>query len=346
VRLLVTGVSGLIGSNVAAAASQQSWSVLGTWRDTPVSLLGARTAQLDVTDRHACVALAEELEPDVVVHAGAPSGDGRLERDSQLVEADRLGVENTLAAARAVRARYSLVSCDLVFSGARPSGECWDEEDLAEPTTALGRSLLTREQLVEGFSGSWMITRPADVYGVNLAIPGGAEMRAPLPHNPPLPVQVEERVPYVWGRSGQPLRWVTSLRSGRLLLAPAGVRRTPTYVWDYAQRLCELIAQECDGLFNMAGPTILGRVAQMRLLARAFGCEMELVRDGPVAPLLPANTALCDRKTTFVLGHSAVDPFSGYRLMRRQLERLLGTADSPSASPSPIAPPLVVQGLR
>ncbi len=347
-RLLVTGVSGLIGSNVAAAATQQSWSVVGTWRDTPVSLLGARTAQLDVTDRHACVALAEELEPDIVVHAGAPSGQGRVERDSQLVEADGLGTENTLAAARAVRARYALVSCDLVFSGARPSGECWDEEDPTEPATALGRSLLARERLVQGFGGGWLITRPADVYGVNLAIPAGAEIRTPAPHSPapaphaPQPVQVDERARYVWARSGQPLRWATSLRAGRLLLAPAGVRRTPTYTWDYAQRLCELIAQECEGLFNMAGPTILGRLAQMRLLARAFGCEMELVRDGPVAPLLPANTALCDRKATFMLGHPAVDPFSGYRLMRRQLERLVESIDPPTASP---ASPLVLQGL-
>ena len=377
-RLLVTGVSGLIGSNVAAAASQQSWSVVGTWRDTPVSLLGARTAQLDVTDRHACVALAEELEPDVVVHAGALSGDGRLERESQLAEADLLGTENTLAAARAVRARYALVSCEHVFSGARPSGECWDEEDPTEPTTALGRSLLAREQLVQGFGGSWLITRPADVYGVNLAIPAGAETRAPLPH-PPFPAEeaeervryvgeqadehvqyvreqadervqyvreaADERARYVWERSGQPLHWVVSLRAGRLLLAPVGVRRSPTYAWDYAQRLCELIAQECDGLFNTAGPTILGRLAQMRLLARAFGCEMELVRDGPVAPLLPANTALCDSKTSFVLGHSAVDPFSGYRLMRRQLERLLGTLEPPAPPREPTVVPLPVQAL-
>jgi dTDP-4-dehydrorhamnose reductase len=341
-RLLVTGVSGLLGSNVAAAASQQSWSVVGTWREEPVSLLGARTAQLDVTDRHACIALAEELEPDILVHAGSPSGDGRLERDPQLAEADWLGAENTLAAARAVRARYTLVSCEHVFSGSRPSGECWDEEDPTEPTTALGRSLLAREQLVQGFSGSWLITRPADVYGINLAIPAGAEPQAPIPRSPS-PVQVDERARYVWARSGQPLRWVTSLRAGRLLLAPAGVRRTPTYAWDYAQRLCELIAQECEGIFNTAGPTILGRLAQMRLLARAFGCEMELVRDGPVAPLLPANTALCDRKATFMLGHSAVDPFSGYRLMRRQLERLLDSIDPPTASP---AAPLVLQGLR
>ncbi len=357
-RLLVTGASGLIGSNLAAAASQQSWGVVGTWHDTPVSLLGARTAQLDVTDRHACVALAEELEPDVVVHAGAPGGEGRLEREPRLAEADLLGAENTLAAARAVRARYVLVSCDLVFSGRRPSGECWEEEDLTQPTTALGRSLLARERLVQEWRGSWLITRPADVYGVNLAMPGvGTQPPSPPPPPPddaqrarhvrePSGDDAQERVRHVWTRSGQPLQWVAALRAGRLLQAPAGVRRSPTYAWDYAQRLCELIAQECEGVINTAGPTILGRLAQMRLLARAFGCEMELVRDGPSTLLLPANTALCDRKANFALGHPAVDPFSGYRLMRRQLEHLLESADPPTASRVPAAPPLVVQGLR
>ncbi len=346
-RLLVTGVSGLVGSNVAAAAVQQSWSVLGTWRETPVSLLGARTAQLDVTDRHACVTLAEELEPDVVVHAGAAGGEGRLEREPRLAEADLLGTENTLAAARAVRARYTLVSCEHVFSGARPSGECWEEEDLTKPTTALGRSLVAREQLVQDFGGSWLITRPAEVYGVNLAIPAGVEIRTP-PSQPPPPGQDGARARHVWERSGEPLRWVVWLRTGRLLLAPEGVRRSPTYAWDYAQRLCELIAQECEGLFHTAGPTIIGRLAEMRLLARAFGCEMELVRDGSPTPSLPANTALCDSKTTFMLGHPAVDPFSGYRLMRRQLERVLGPPNptEPPDTPHPPATlPLVTHGL-
>jgi dTDP-4-dehydrorhamnose reductase len=349
-RLLVTGASGLIGSNVAAAAAQQSWSVLGTWHQTPVSLLGARTTELDLADRHACVALAETFEPDVVVHAGAPSGRGSVERAPQLAEQDLLSAENTLAAARAVRAHYVLVSCDLVYSGERPSGERWDEEDSTHPGTALGRSLLAREQLVEGFAGSWLITRPADVYGVNLAIPDTVD--DPAGHWPAAIGSGGRaaRVRYVWERSGEPLRQVALLRAGRLLIAPAGVRRTPTYAWDYAQRLCELIAQECEGVFNMAGPTVIGRLAQMRLLARAFGCEMELVRDGrdaayPTAPPAdtpppanipapattapPANTALGDRKASFVLGHPAVDPFSGHRLMRRQLERLLGHADPP-----------------
>ncbi len=343
-RLLVTGVSGLIGSNVAVAAAQQSWSVLGTWRETPVSLRGARTVQLDVADRHACVRLAEELEPDMVVHAGAAGDGGGLEREPRLAEADLLGTENTLAAAHAVRARYTLVSCEHVFSGARPAGECWEEEDITKPTTALGRSLVAREQLVQDCGGSWLITRPAEVYGVNLAIPAAAEIRTP-PSHPFSPREVAGHARHVWERSGEPLRWVTSLRSGRLLLAPEGVRRTPTYAWDYAQRLCELIAQECEGLFHTAGPTAIGRLAQMRLLARAFGCEMELVRDAPPMPSLPANTSLCDRKTTFMLGHPAVDPFSGYRLMRRQLERVLGPPTPVEPPDAPAAPPLVTHGM-
>lgn len=392
-RLLVTGAGGLIGSNLAASAAQQSWSVLGTWRGTPVSVLGARAARLDVADRHACVALAEEFEPDVVVHAAAESSPGRLEREPRLAELNVLGVENTLAAARAVRARYVLVSCDLIFSGMRSSPECWDEEDPAQPINALGRSLLACERLTQRSSGSWLVTRPADVYGINLSIPaapdspssaaGGREQgradRLGLTANGngnsvgwtgsrSEAALVRER--HVWEHSGAPLRWVAWLRAGQPLAAPPGIRRSPTYAWDYAQRVCELIAQDCEGTYNTAGPTILGRLAHLRLLARAFNCDMRLVQEGspaaflraseggsppagssPTVPL-PANTALCDRKANFILGRVAVDPFTGHRLMRRELERVLSPptpADHPPSPPlAPAAapvPPISVQAL-
>jgi hypothetical protein len=277
-----------------------------------------------------------------------------------------------------VRARYVLVSCDLVFSGLRPSAECWDEEDPAAPAGALGRSLVACERLAQRFSGSWLITRPADVYGINLSIPAGIE-RPPALGLPPAPSamgareQVEAvglglatngngagwagsraeaaraRAHHVWERSGPPLRWVAWLRAGRPLAAPLGIRRSPTYAWEYAQRVCELIAQDCEGVYNTAGPTILGRLAHLRLLARAFNCDLQLVQEGSPAaflracgeledemsaPPLPANTALCDRKSSFVLGRAAVDPFTGHRLMRRELERLLGQL-SPADPPAP-----------
>jgi dTDP-4-dehydrorhamnose reductase len=350
-RLLVTGASGLVGSNLAAAAVQQSWKVLGTWGETPVRIPGARTARLDMTDRHACLGLAEHYEPDVIVHAAASVALGALEREPGLAQLNRLGTEHTLAAARAVRAHYVLVSSDWVFSGHRPPGQCWDEHDPTDPVNAYGRSKLACERAVQDHNGSWLITRPANVYGVNLSIPatrrgvvdlGGARNGADRRVGGGAS---EAHVRHVWERSSLALRWVTHLRAGLPLPAPADVHQSPTYAWDYAQRVCELIAQECEGICNTAGPDALGRRDYLRLLARAFDCHPELVREGSSAELLktcgedpglrlPSNTVLCDEQATFVLGRPAVDPLAGHRLMREQLRRVLGGATCASAAPA------------
>ncbi len=327
-RVLVTGASGLVGSNIAAAAAQQSWQTLGTWCSLPVRVRGARTAPLDVADRRACTALAQEFEPDVLVHAAASVELGRLEREPRLAQLNELGTEHTLQAARAVRARYVLVSSDWVFSGHRPAGQCWNELDATEPVNAYGRSKLASEQLVRGSAGSWLITRPANVYGVNMSRPAerlgarnGSEREAHARH--------------VWERSSLALRWVEHLRAGLALPAPADVYQSPTYAWDYAQRLCELIAQDCEGIYNTAGPESLGRRDYLRRLARAFDCDPQLVHEGSARELLtasgeqtelrlPSNTTLCDERATFVLGRPAVDSLGGHRLMREQLRRVLG----------------------
>jgi dTDP-4-dehydrorhamnose reductase len=330
-RVLVTGASGLVGSNIAAAATQQSWRTLGTWCSLPVRLPGARTAHLDVADRQACVALAQTFEPDVVVHAAASVELGRLEREPGLAQLNVLGTEHTLAAARAVRAHYVLVSSDWVFSGHRPVGQCWSEHDATEPVNEYGRSKLASEQLVRAFVGGWLITRPANVYGVNMSLPGerlGAG-------------DSEAHRRHVWEHSSLGLRWVAHLRAGRALPAPADVYQSPTYAWDYAQRLCELIAQDCEGVCNTAGPESLNRRDYLRRLAQAFDCDAQLVRDGSTRELLaasgertelklPSNTTLCDEQAAFVLGRPAVDSLGGHRLMREQLRRVLGGGRSVS----------------
>src|ERR1700729_101751 len=126
-RVLVTGVGGLIGSNVGAAAVQQSWETIGCYRSQAVELDGVRAIAVDVADRHRCVAMAMEFDPDVIVHAVGGVALSRFELEPALVELDYLATEHTIAAARAVRARYVLVSCDLVYSGYRPAGSCFAE---------------------------------------------------------------------------------------------------------------------------------------------------------------------------------------------------------------------------
>jgi dTDP-4-dehydrorhamnose reductase len=323
VRVLVVGVSGLIGSNVAAVAAQQSWDVLGCWCEEPVELDGVQTVGFDMADRKMCVEVASEFEPDVVVHAAGGVALGRFEREPYLAQLDYVGVEHTLAAARAVRARYVLVSCDWVHSGYRPAGVRFSESDLPDPVNAYGRSKLACEEATMRSNVPWLITRPGEVYGVNVS----------------RPVHDRRRARDSWERSGLAL-WLTGrLRTRTPLPAPAGVWRCPTYAWDYAQRACELMAQGCEGVYNTAGPVALGRRDWLGVLADACGCPRELVRESTTAAYLhacgedprvklPSNTALTDEKVRSAIGMAAVAPERGVRLMCEQLRHMRVPAGS------------------
>jgi dTDP-4-dehydrorhamnose reductase len=326
-RIFVTGAGGLIGSNLTAAAAQQSWDVVGTWRMGSVEVLGANTIGLDVTDRAACVEAATSFEPDAIVHAASAGAPGRFEHDPQLTQRCVRGAENTLAAARMVRAHYVLVSCDWVFSGLRPAGQLWHEGEPPEPVNAYGRAQLAAEELVRESNVHWLITRVADVYGVNASMPskpraaaggdaGGAGVR------------------HIWERSGAALRVLRRLLDGVTLPAPIDVRRSPTYAWDYSQRVCELIAQQREGIYHTAGPDSVHRREYLRLIARAFGVDPELVLEGNIAEYLqacgedaslplPPNTALDSGKASAALGHPSVDVEAGLWLMSEQLQRAL-----------------------
>ncbi|HTC60640.1 MAG TPA: sugar nucleotide-binding protein [Solirubrobacteraceae bacterium] len=310
-RVLVTGVGGLIGSNLAAAAAQQSWEAIGCYRGAAVQLEGVQTIAVDLTERNQCVAAAMEFDPDVIVHAAGGVALSRFELESQLAELDYLATEHTIAAARAVRARYVLVSCDWVYSGYRPAGSRFAESDAPAPVNAYGRSKLACEQAAMRANLPWLILRPADVYGVNLSRPSR-----------------------VWERSGPALRLAKRLCEGTELTAPRGLWRSPTYAWDFAQRTCELIAQGCEGVYNMGGAAPLGRFEWFTLLAGAFDCEPELVQEGTLEAFLqscgedpelelPSNTALSEEKASAAIGSLSVAPERGLQLMREQLHRML-----------------------
>jgi dTDP-4-dehydrorhamnose reductase len=288
-RVLVTGQSGLVGSNVLAAAAQQSWDALG--------------CGVDLSDRRAVVELASDWEPDVIVHAGEEASLGRLESDPYVGRREYAAAEHTLAAARHVRARYVLISSDQVYSGRLPAGWRAREAELPDPVNAYGRSKLACEEAAMRSNTSWLIVRPGEVYGVNAAAPE---------------------------RACEALRLVARLRRRALLPAPQGGLRSPTYAWDFAQRLCELIAQSCEGVYNLAGPEAYGRNAWARLLAHEFGCRSELVREGsqeaflvacgePERVRLAANAGLCCEKATAAIGLAAVCAERGLALTRAAL---------------------------
>src|SRR5690348_7403416 len=66
-RLLITGASGLLGSELAAQARAAGWEVHGTYRRRPLAL-PIRWHPLNLADPAAPAALLRRLRPDAVIH--------------------------------------------------------------------------------------------------------------------------------------------------------------------------------------------------------------------------------------------------------------------------------------
>src|SRR2546421_7699187 len=73
-RILVTGASGHLGSQVAQRAAKAGAVVVGTYHTTPTGTAGE---PLDIRDPAAVRLLVERVRPDAVVHTAAGREDWR-----------------------------------------------------------------------------------------------------------------------------------------------------------------------------------------------------------------------------------------------------------------------------
>jgi dTDP-4-dehydrorhamnose reductase len=118
-RLLVTGISGLLGLNVAVRARAR-FAVSGCYAAHPVVLPGVETAAVDVRSADAVRRFVERTRPDIIVHTvGMSSVDG-CESDPGLAQELNVDAAEVVArVAHAVGARLVHVSTDHLFDGER-----------------------------------------------------------------------------------------------------------------------------------------------------------------------------------------------------------------------------------
>jgi dTDP-4-dehydrorhamnose reductase len=135
-RLLITGAAGMLGQDVAAAATAAGLETLGLAR-----------AELDITDAGAVDEAVSRARPDVVVNCAAWTDvDGAESREPEALAVNAAGAGNVARAAAGTDAWTIHVSSDYVFDGSKR--EPYVESDPTNPTSGYGRSKLAGEQEV------------------------------------------------------------------------------------------------------------------------------------------------------------------------------------------------------
>lgn len=154
-RVLVTGVSGQLGYDVARVLAQRG-----------IEYRGTSSKELDITDRAAVEHLMQSYRPDAVIHCAAYTKVDLAEDEPErcwAVNAD--GTRNLAAACREIGAKMLYISTDYVFPG---TGEQFRRtDDPVSPVNTYGRSKLAGELAVQSLLETYFIVRISWVFGKN-----------------------------------------------------------------------------------------------------------------------------------------------------------------------------------
>lgn len=152
-RILVTGATGQVGSELASVISTMSQH----------ELIAPTRSECDVTNRDRVLGLVTTASPDLILHCAAMTAVDRCES-----EVERAYLTNAMATrfiadgARRVGAHMVLVSTDYVFDGTKT--EPYVEWDETQPRSVYGRTKLAAELEMDP---GWTIARTSWVCGRN-----------------------------------------------------------------------------------------------------------------------------------------------------------------------------------
>ena len=162
-RILITGVSGLLGNNLAYYFKERN-HVTGLYFSHPVAIPGIETFGINLLNYSETRALVLRLRPDVVIHCASRTDVDQLESEKQEGwQANVLATRVLLDALRDLDAKFIHISTDSVYSGVKGP---YDEDMETAPCNWYGKTKLESEMLVSQRSGSLILR--TNLYGWNI----------------------------------------------------------------------------------------------------------------------------------------------------------------------------------
>jgi dTDP-4-dehydrorhamnose reductase len=245
-RLLITGVSGFAGWNLARRLRSQ-YRIYGTYLDHPVDLEAVETLAFDLTDLGKIERLCSTIKPKVIIHTAALSNPDYCETHHQ--EALTLNTFATRELARAAShlgVRIIHFSTDLVFNGGTGM---YSEADAPAPLSYYAKTKHLAELEIMNNCSYYATLRFSLLYGR-----GNGSNKNFLE-------TMEQQ----------------ALRNSKMNLFTDQFR-TPLYVEDAVAALERFVADKnLKGLFHLGGPDRLSRFQFGELFCRIFDFPQRLL---------------------------------------------------------------------
>jgi dTDP-4-dehydrorhamnose reductase len=297
-RVIVTGASGFLGSNLALHCVAEGYEVWGTYLSKPFTLAGIQVRKLDVCVPQAIEDLMAEVKPTYVFHCAAISQPDVAARDVAATRQINVQGPKLLAEAAARHgAKIIFTSTDLVFDG---SVKFVTEKDPTNPLGVYAKSKLDAESAILAVEGSRAaVVRTVLMYGWGKAV----------------------------GRSFAE-NWLRSFLTSNPIRAFTDQYRCPIWVGDLCEAMLAIAEKDLQGIFHAAGPERMNRHDFARRLATEFALNPDLALPSSMLDHIfedprPMEASLNIDKLKSLIGFQPLGVDAGLRLMHDKLRAQL-----------------------
>lgn len=290
-RLLITGATGLLGSNLIWEAAE-SYEVIGWSRSCTAMPPGYAMDRVDLANADITKQRLHERRPDVIVHCAAMTDVERCEREPDVARVMNVDATRILARWCAQHeARFVFISTDSVFDG---SCGHYSEDDRPAPVNEYARTKLAAEAVVTGYLPDALILR-TNFYGRNF------KQKLSLAEWMLKKLARRERLP-----------------------AFADVRFNPLLANHLGRIILDLIAHGAKGVFHAAARNECSKCEFAVLIADVFGFDADDVMPASVDDFgfnahRPKNTTLAVDKISRVLGREMPSVEEGLQSFKQSL---------------------------
>ena len=291
-RALITGVSGLLGSNLVLALSK-CFEIAATYHQHPLHLNMCETMPMDITQAEETQAIIRRIKPHVVIHCAAETRVDYCEENPE--EAFWVNVEGTQNLARAtahVGAKLLFISTDSIFDGQKGM---YNEMATPNPLNIYARTKLAGEHVVRQHGVDHLIVR-TNIYGWNA------------------------------GPKFSLAEWVLDrLDHGQIVPGFADIYFSPILVNDLAEVIVNMINAELRGIYHVGASERCSKLDFAIMLCKVFDRDAALVQlansdEAGFRARRPQDTSLDVEKITQVLNKPMPGIIGGIWRFRRLFE--------------------------
>ncbi len=214
-RILITGCGGMLGN-----AIHETFSKEFEVKATDIDLNESWLSFLDVRDYNSIKKIIEDFKPNYIFHLAALTDLEYCETNpEETYKTNTLGTENTAMLAKEFDIPMVYISTAGIFDGKK---EVYDDYDLPNPLSHYGRSKYMGELFVQNHLTKYFVCRAGWMMG------GGKKDKKFIP------------------------KILNQIKEGKNELhAIEDLYGTPTYTYDLAKNLLELIKTKHYGIYNM-----------------------------------------------------------------------------------------------